>query len=82
MRPDKVDGLSVQIIDYEQVFVVSVRQSRTFNNHQDCWTNDKNIVTFLQFYFEEIWANAISLMTDGITNIQNFEKIGMAIEKK
>lgn len=82
LRLDKVDGLSVQIIDYEQVFVVSVRQSRTFYNHQDCWTNDKNIVTSLQYYFEEIWANAISLMTDGVTNIQNLEKIGMAIEKR
>jgi hypothetical protein len=82
LRLDKVDGLSVQIIDYEQVFIISVRQSRTFNYHQDCWTNDKNIVTSLQYYFEEIWANAISLMTDGVLNVQNLEKLGKAIEKR
>jgi hypothetical protein len=71
-----------KLVSHIVIYWENVRQSRTFNNHQDCWTNDKNIVTSLQFYFEEIWANAISLMTDGVTNIQNFEKIGMAIEKK
>ncbi len=82
LRLEKVDGLSVQLIDNEHAFIISVRQARTFNFHQDCWTNDKNIITSLQYYFEETWSNAISLMTDGEVNMQNLDNLTKAIEKR